>query len=112
MDRLTTALNERHWATMYAMLTPQVRSQVDEKAYTRMFDRLFVSITEDGYGVPRSAHMSDVLMTAVGAQAGYLQRVRVQLRRSAGRVYIHHGVIELILVRGIWYIGATDDWTH
>ncbi len=101
------------WGSAEEPLTTERRVPIMVRFLSRKWPKSsFVSITKDGYGVPRSAHMSDVLMTAVGAQAGYLQRVRVQLRRSDGRVYIHHGVIELILVRGIWYIGATDDWTH
>lgn len=112
MERLLAALNGHHWAGAYAMLDPQARRQVDEKTYARTFDRLFVGIAAEGRGTLRSVHVSDAIMAAMGAQAGYIQRVRVRLRRPAGQVYVHHGIVELILIRGTWYLGATDDWTR
>ncbi len=112
MDRFITTLNERHWTAAYAMLDPQARRQLDERTYARTLGRLFVSITVEGRGVVRSAHVGDVIMGSAGARAGYIQRVRIQLRHPNGGQYIHHGIVELILLRGMWYLGATDDWTR
>jgi len=111
--RFITTLNARHWTAAYAMLDPQARKYVDERTYARTLGRLFMSIAVEGRGVPRSAHVSDDIMGAAGAQAGYIQRVRVQLRHpNGGRQYVHQGIVELILLRGTWYLGATDDWTR
>ncbi len=112
MGHFITTLNERHWTASYAMLDPQARRQLDERAYARTLGSLFVSIAVEGRGVPRPAHVSDVIMGAAGARAGYIQRVRVQLRHPNGAQYIHQGIVELILLRGTWYLGATDDWTR
>ena len=112
MAILVATLNARRWAAAFAMLDPQTRRQLDEKTYADMFDHLFVSISADGRGVPRSAHVGDALMASAGARAGYIQRVRVRLRHPNGGQYVHRGVVELILLRGTWYLGATDDWTR
>ncbi len=112
MATLVATLNARRWAAVYAMLDPQTRRQLDEKTYADTFDHLFVSISADGRGVPRSAHVGDALMASAGAQTGYIQRVRVRLRHPNGSQYVHRGVVELILLGGTWYLGATDDWTH
>ncbi len=112
MDRLIATLNGRRWADVYALLAPQARQQIDEKTYARPFDHFFVSIATDGRGVLRSGLANDAIITAFGARAGYVQQVRVRLRRADGRIYDHHRVVELVLIRGTWYLGATDDWTH
>lgn len=112
MSRFITTLNERNWTSAYAMLDPQARKYVDERTYARTLGRLFVSIAVEGRGVVRSAHVGDAIMGASEAQAGYVQRVRVHLRHPNGGRYVHQGIVELILLRGTWYLGATDDWTR
>jgi hypothetical protein len=112
MGRFVTTLNERCWAASYAMLDPRARKYVTENAYAGTLGRVFMSIAVEGRGVPRSAHMSDAIMGSAGAQAGYIQRVRVQLRHPNGGQYVHQGIVEFILLRGEWYLGATDDWTR